>query len=86
METLDLPAVSPGEIETVVITISGSKNHLLQIWDKSGASWLVPGYGLTGSNGSANFVVSLIEGIIELPEPVAIEPGMPEPAVDQLTK
>jgi hypothetical protein len=84
--TLDLPAVSPGEIETVVITVTGSQNQLLQIWDKSGASWLVPGYGLTGSNGSANFVVSLIEGIIELPEPIAIEPGLPEPAVDPMTK
>jgi hypothetical protein len=86
MGTLDLPAVSPGEIETVVITITGSQNQLLQIWDKSGASWLVPGYGLTGSNGSANFVVSLTEGTIELPEPIGIEPGLPEPAVDPITK
>jgi hypothetical protein len=84
--TLDLPAVSPGEIETVVITINGSTSHLLQIWDKSGASWLVPGYGLKGSNGSMNFAVSLIEGVIELPEPLAIEPGMPEPLVDPMTK
>ena len=84
--TLDLPSVSPGEIETVVITINGSTSHLLQIWDKSGASWLVPGYGLKGSNGSVNFAVSLIEGVIELPEPVAIEPGMPEPLVDPMTK
>jgi hypothetical protein len=83
---LDLPAVEPGKIETVVITINGSSNHLLQIWDKSGASWLVPGYGLKGSNGSMNFAVSLIEGVIELPEPVAIEPGMPEPLVDPMTK
>lgn len=84
--TLDLPAVSPGEIETVVITINGSTSNLLQIWDKSGASWLVPGYGLKGSNGSMNFAVSLVEGVIELPEPVAIEPGMPEPLVDPMTK
>jgi hypothetical protein len=84
--TLDLPAVSPGEIETVVITINGSTSHLLQIWDRSGASWLVPGYVLKGSNGSMNFAVSLIEGVIELPEPVAIEPGMPEPLVDPMTK
>jgi len=86
MGTLDLPTNSSGEIETVVVTITGSSNHLLQIWDKSGGSWLVPGYGLTGSNGSLNFVVSLIEGVIELPEPIAIEPGMPEPSVDQMTK
>jgi hypothetical protein len=33
-----------------------------------------------------NFAVSLIEGVIELPEPVAIEPGMPEPLVDPMTK
>lgn len=86
MSTLDTPAVSPGEIETVVVTINSSTNYLLQIWDKSGGSWLVPGYGLAGSNGSTNFVVSLIEGVIELPEPVAIEPGMPEPLVDPMTK
>lgn len=86
MSTLDMPAISPGETKTVVITINGSSNHLLQIWDKSGGSWLVPGYGLTGSNGSVTFVVSLIEGVIELPEPIAIEPGMPEPLVDPMTK
>ena len=84
--TLDMPAVSPGEPETVVVTIDQSKSHLLQIWDKSGASWLVPGYGLTGSNGSINFVVSLVEGVIELPEPIAMEPGIQEPAVDPMTK
>jgi hypothetical protein len=86
MSTLDTPAVSPGEMETIVVTINSSSNHLLQIWDKSGGSWLVPGYGLAGSNGSTSFVVSLIEGVIELPEPVAIEPGMPEPLVDPMTK
>ena len=86
MGTLDMPAVSPGETETVVVTINQSKSHLLQIWDKSGASWLVPGYGLTGSNGSINFVVSLIEGTIEMPEPIAIEPGVQEPLVDPMTK
>lgn len=91
MGTLDMPGVSQGETEKVVVTINQSKSHLLQIWDKSGASWLVPGYGLTGSNGSINFVVSLIEGIIEMPEPIAIEPiaiepGVPEPLVDPMTK
>jgi hypothetical protein len=84
--TLDMPATPAGEAETIVVTITGAKNHLLQIWDKSGASWLVPGYGLTGSNGSINFVVSLIEGVIELPEPIVIEPGVTEPLVDPVTK
>ena len=86
MGTLDMPAVSPAEPETVVVTINGSTKHLLQIWDKSGGAWLVPGYGLTGSNGSINFVVSLVEGVIELPEPIAMEPGIQEPAVDPMTK
>jgi hypothetical protein len=86
MGTLDMPAVPPGETETVVVTINDSKSHLLQVWDKSGAAWLVPGYGLTGSNGLVNFVVSLVEGVIELPEPVAMEPGIQEPAVEPMTK
>ena len=86
MGTLDMPAVPAGETETVVVTINDSKSHLLQVWDKSGAAWLVPGYGLTGSNGSVNFVVSLVDGVIELPEPVAMEPGIQEPAVEPMTK
>lgn len=86
MGTLDMPTNPSGEIETVVVTINRSKKHLLQIWDKTGGSWLVPGYGLSGSNGSISFVVSLIEGVIELPEPIAIEPGIQEPLVDPLTK
>lgn len=86
MATLDMPAASPGEAETIVVTINDSTSHLLQIWDKSGRSWLVPGYGLKGSNGAINFVVSLMEGVIALPEPIAIEPGMPEPLIDPMTK
>lgn len=86
MGTLDMPTVSPAEPETVVVTINGSTKHLLQIWDKSGGAWLVPGYGLTGSNGSINFVVSLVEGVIELPEAIGMEPGIQEPAVDPMTK
>ena len=86
MGTLDMPAVPPAEPETVVVTINGSSKHLLQIWDKSGGSWLVPGYGLTGSNGSTNFVVSLVEGVIELPEPIAMEPGVQAPAIEPMTK
>jgi hypothetical protein len=86
ISTLDLPEASSGTTETVMVTINGSSSHLLQIWDKSGASWLVPGYGLAGSNGSTNFVVSLVEGVIELPEPIAIEPRVLEPAIDPLTK
>jgi hypothetical protein len=84
LATLDMPATNEGEPETIVVTITDSKDHLLQIWDKSGGSWLVPGYGLQGSNGSVSFVVSLVEGVIELPEPIAIDPGMP--VVDPMTK
>lgn len=73
------PASEPAE---VTVTITSSKPLLLQIWDKDFGSWLVPGFALGGKESSVNFVVSLIEGVIELPEPVAIEPEI-LPQIDE---
>lgn len=73
------PTQQPSE---VTVTISSAKPLLLQVWDKNFGSWLVPGYGLTGDDASVNFVVALIEGVIELPEPALVEPLI-EPMIDE---
>lgn len=76
----------PSEQQTeVTVTVNSSKRLLLQIWDKQFGSWLVPGFALSGNDKSSiNFVVSLIEGVIELPEPIEMQP-LVDPMVDQPT-
>jgi hypothetical protein len=51
------------------------------IYDKSGGAWLVPGYILKNDQGWFDAVIALVEGVIELPEPYAVEP-MPETKQD----
>jgi len=61
--------------ETVNVTLEHAEATLLLMWDADGNAWLVPGYAY--ENPEQDFwtaVVSLVEGVIVLPEPVEIEP------------
>lgn len=60
--------------ETVTVTIDEAHATLLLLWDSEGNAWLVPGFAMPHPDGWFSTVVSLIEGVITLPEPVAIEP------------
>ena len=60
--------------ETVVVTVDEAHATLLLLWDADGNAWLVPGFAMPHPDGWFNSVVSLVEGVITLPEPVAIEP------------
>ena len=71
-----LPEPLP-EPETVTVTVEDAEATLLLLWDAQGNAWLVPGYAMLQPEGWWNAVVSLVEGVIALPEP--IEPGMIEP-------
>lgn len=62
--------------EVVVITVNEAEKTLLLMWDSNGNAWLVPGLAMQHPDGWWNTVVSLVEGVIELPEPIAIEPYM----------
>jgi hypothetical protein len=69
--------------ETVTLTIVSSEAVLVSIWDAAGDVWLVPGYILVNDQGWWNSVISLIEGVIALPEPSTTDiMPMPEPAPD----
>ena len=65
--------------ETVTLTIVSSEEVLVSIWDAAGDVWLVPGIILVNDQGWWNSVISLIEGVIALPEPSTFE-IMPMPA------
>ena len=51
----------------------------MSIWDAGGEVWLVPGWILINDQGWFGAVISLIEGVIELPKETDI---MPLPADD----
>jgi hypothetical protein len=65
--------------ETVTLTIVSSEQVLVSIWDAAGDVWLVPGLILVNDQGWWNAVISLIEGVIALPEPSTMD-IMPMPA------
>ncbi len=66
--------------ETVTVTLEHAESTLLMLWDVDGNAWLVPGYAFENPDGSFwTTIVSLVEGVIALPEPMQIEPM---PAVD----
>ena len=72
---------APTEPEVITLTVVSADTALLSIWDSSGDVWLVPGLILLNDQGWWSSVISLIEGVIALPEPSIIE-IMPLPAED----
>ena len=69
------------EPETVTLTVVESESALLSIWDANGEVWLVPGYILVNDQGWFGAVISLIDGLIELPKETEVD-IMPLPADD----
>jgi hypothetical protein len=67
------PATSP---EPILVTVNEAHSVSVLIWDKSGSAWLVPGYVLIGDQGWLTPVFALQEGVVALPDPVAIEPRL----------
>ncbi len=62
------------EPEIVEVRVNKSEAALLSVWDGSGNMWLVPGYLLFNDQGWFDSIISLVEGVIELPEPMEVMP------------
>lgn len=56
--------------EVVNVTVETAESTLLLMWDADGNAWLVPGYAMKVNDGWWSSVVSLVDGVIALPEPV----------------
>ena len=80
-ETLPPIQIEPTP-EVVNITIDNATPTLLLLWDVDGNAWLVPGYAMQMDEGWWNAVVSLVDGVIALPEPIEFEPAVLEPGVN----
>jgi hypothetical protein len=64
------PTIEPAPLpEPVTVTVESAEPTLLLMWDAEGNAWLVPGYAMQHPDGFWNTIVSLIEGVIELPAP-----------------
>ena len=72
-ESSDQP-VEPVEPEIVDLTINRSEEVLVSVFDSAGNMWLVPGYLLFNDQGWFDSIVSLVEGVIQLPEPYDVMP------------
>jgi hypothetical protein len=70
--------VEPIEPEIIKLKLTSAKEAMLLIYDQSGGAWLVPGYLLYNDKGWFDSIISLVEGVIELPEPVKFDimPGV----------
>jgi hypothetical protein len=67
--------------EVEVVTLNEASQTLLLVWDADGNAWLVPGHAYPMEEGWWSSVISLVEGVIALPEPIELEPmPMPLPA------
>ena len=73
------PMPTPEEPKTVVVTVDETFSTLLLMWDSKGNAWLVPGLAVQNPEGWWVTVVSLVEGVIELPAPIEIEPYAVDP-------
>ena len=73
IEPIPEPLETP---ETVTVTVTQMESRLVMVWDADGNAWLVPGFTSEGENSWVNAVISLVEGILRLPEPMPIEPAV----------
>jgi hypothetical protein len=66
----------PVEPEVITLTIVSAERALVSIWDAAGDVWLVPGLIMVNDQGWWNSVISVVDGVIALPDPsiVQIEP------------
>ena len=72
------------EPETLTLTILESEQALLSVWDAGGEVWLVPGWILINDQGWFGAVISVIEGVIALPEETDFN-IMPLPADESIS-
>ena len=73
VEPEPLPIETP---EVVTVTVTEMTARLVMVWDAEGNAWLVPGFSSESESPWVNAVVSLIEGVLRLPEPMPIEPAV----------
>jgi hypothetical protein len=73
-ETSEPIEEGPTEPQIVDVRVNRSEAVLVSVYDKGGNMWLVPGYLLFNDHPWFDSIISLVEGVIELPEPYVVMP------------
>ena len=75
-EPLPEPTAEPFPVkpEVVVVKVDKATPTLLMMWDAEGNAWLVPGFAMQHPDGWWNTIVSLADGVIQLPKQIEIQP------------
>lgn len=68
------PSPVPEKPQVVVVTVDKATPTLLMMWDAEGGAWLVPGFAMQHPDGWWNTIVSLDDGVIQLPAPIETPP------------
>lgn len=73
----------PTEPEIVEVTVTKASSALLLVFDDSFGAWLVPGFVMEHEEGWPMAVISLVPGVITLPEPTYYDiMPLPEPYIE----
>ena len=75
----------PLEPEIVDVLVNRAESALAAAYDGSGNMWLVPAYILHNDQGWFDVIISVEEGVIQLPEPYDIMPLPAEVSEDSVT-
>ena len=75
-EPLPEPTAEPFPVkpEVVVVKVDKATPTLLMMWDAEGNAGLVPGFAMQHPDGGWNTIVSLDDGVIQLPAPIETPP------------
>lgn len=74
---VESPAPAPEVTPVVVsVTVERAKSALMLVYAADGSIWFVPGFVFYDSTGYVGNVLSVVEGVIKLPEPMAIDTGI----------
>jgi hypothetical protein len=74
----DGPVATPEPMPSpkiVNISIERAKSALMVVYAADGSIWFVPGFVFYDATGYVGNVLSVVEGVIKLPEPMAIDSG-----------
>lgn len=65
--------------EPVTITLNSMKLDLATVWGEDGTVYILPAYTFGSADGGSFSIVAVDESLLDLPEPVAVDPAVTEP-------
>ncbi len=71
--------------EPITITLNSMKLDITMVWGEDGTVYLLPAYTFGTTDGGAYTIVAVDESLLDLPDPVAVDPAVTEPAPVETT-